>query len=200
MSFDISLIADWATKYKDVFLLLGGAFGLYKWSAEQEWQKMKYIAEQVKAFDSDKSVIRAKQMLDWEASKLKFECGEHAISRKKIAHALRIYGGDDLFEDYEVEIRGDFDAFFDHLNRFQAFVELGLIEAEKLDPFLGYWLEILSTDRSNSDEPNELITTIQEYVTCYGYERASKLISDTHDRMLREKEIEKVKQIPDVKK
>lgn len=183
MNLDVSYIADWATKYKDVFLLLGGAFGLYKWTSEQNWQKMKYIAEQVKIFDSDKCVIRTKKMLDWEATRLQFDCGEHSITREKVAKALRIFGGDDVFENFEAEIRGDFDTFFDYLNRFQAFVDVGLIEAEKLDPFLGYWLEILSTVRSNSDEPDEFIESIHKYCSCYGYERALKLISDTHDRM-----------------
>ena len=44
------------------------------------------------------------------------------------------------FSNTEAEIRTTYDAFLDYLERFQSFVESGLISPEDLKPYLNYWV------------------------------------------------------------
>jgi hypothetical protein len=74
------------------------------------------------------------------------------------------------FTGPEAAIRDCFDSFFGGLERFEQFIQAGLVSASEFQPYLGYWI------RSICEEANpELRRILNEYVVFYHFEMVASL-------------------------
>ena len=180
-----------------------GAFWLFvigfrRYKKDQTWKRNEFVATEVKEFNADPMCRNAMYMLDWPERYIyffpdqpdyarRFAKVDRAILRRALQyHELR--GGDIntiRFTDDEVAIRDSFDQFFSYFERFYQFVEAGLITPAELEPYLNYWINLITF----SLEP-DLRETLYHYVNRYQYTGTASLfksfgkdISPTSDIM-----------------
>jgi hypothetical protein len=56
------------------------------------------------------------------------------------------------FTEPQVAIRDSYDAFLDGLERFASYVKTGLIDVHSLRPYIGYWIDDISSPTENIDD------------------------------------------------
>jgi hypothetical protein len=72
------------------------------------------------------------------------------------------------FTQEEVLIRNCYDAFLDGLQRFSSYVQAGLIDASSLRPYIGYWLDCISSPAENAEDAGWRAALLS-YVSFYQY-------------------------------
>ena len=168
------------------------AFGILQYRTAQLWRKKELIAEETKEFFADPMVKTAMRLMDWRAFKIDLprpdlpeEERRVAVTSKVLADALRIYGssgpqqgeaaiGEDRFRPVEVHIRDVFDRFLDGLERFDHFVESGLVSASDIEPYLRYWFQVISGQRHQM-EPQARAAVVK-FIKQYGYDGTERLM------------------------
>jgi hypothetical protein len=76
----------------------------------------------------------------------------------------------------ETLIRDHFDTFFDYLERFESFIETGLVSKEDFYPYLNYWFNIIGNKQSGRKEL-EFYEILWKYIDFFGYTKVQKLMS-----------------------
>jgi hypothetical protein len=181
---------DWIS----IIGLVGGVtafiIGIQQYRNTQRWKVLEFVANEVKEFESNKSVQNAMLMLDWNARNIDFT--SKSITRESESKPL-VVTDEDLagalvphsekssgFSDKEVLIRETFDDFFNYLSRFEHYIESRLVSYDDFHPYLRYWLEILSNNESRR-KSSRLVTQIEEYIHVYDYRSVEQLIKRYRD-------------------
>jgi hypothetical protein len=71
--------------------------------------------------------------------------------------------------------RDRFDQFFDGLERFDHFIQSGLVSDRDVAPYLGYRFEVIG-DPNALRKPPDLVRGIWRYLDCYRYEGVVSLL------------------------
>jgi hypothetical protein len=72
-------------------------------------------------------------------------------------------------------MRDCFDRMLDGLERFQVFVESGLVSTQELQPYLRYWIRLIGDDQKNPRKEPHVVRRLWVYIDEYGYKRVQKL-------------------------
>ncbi len=151
---------------------------------------MEFLAAEVSKFQDVRRVRRVLQILDWTDRRITY--GEDGVAygiqkpievtRELLASALRHHHEVPFFQDIEVAIRDDFDAFLDGLIRFDAFVRNRLVTPREIDHFLGYWFKIVAYERRDPKDPalEECLRRFWQYADLYGYGGVRHLLSSVY--------------------
>jgi hypothetical protein len=139
----------------------------------QRWKRAEFVANEMKEFKADPMVRNALLLLDWNERAVEL-CPHEANADKRcvrvedraIALALVPHVTRSDFTPVEIALRDVFDRFFDRLERFEYFLEAGLVSSEEFAPYLRYWLEILGNENSGRKSP-EVVRAIWVYVDFY---------------------------------
>ena len=62
-----------------------------------------------------------------------------------------------------------YDAFLDGLERFASYVKAGLVDVSSLRPYIGYWVDDISSSTENADDA-AWCAALLTYVSFYGFE------------------------------
>ncbi len=159
-----------------------GAFisGYFQYIKAQRWKRAEFVAKEMKEFEAKPKVKLAMQLLDWNARK--YDIGSSDGEQDTVIHdgiikdALRVHDETSIFTPTEVFIRDVFDGYFDSLERFNHFIESGLVTPEEFKPYLIYWIEILG-DINNTRKPRECRAALWSYLVAYGYSGVVKLLA-----------------------
>lgn len=172
--------------------LIGGAgalllffIGIKRYIIEQTWKRNEFVANEIKVFTSDSMVRNAMYILDWGSRYIqlfpdkenyndRFVKVDRQILKKALQyHDLRIKeDGKERFTTTEVAIRDTFDHFLSYFERFNQFIEAGLLTKKELQPYLIYWINSISNDMEE-DARN----VIYHYIKSYGFSGTQKLFS-----------------------
>lgn len=156
------------------------AFGTWEYRKAQAWKRAEFLASEVEKFESREATRAAMQMLDYNSVRIVL-WPEHPspdsirIDDAVLAGALLPHVEKQRFSVAEFRIRDYFDQYFDGLERFDHYIEVGLITEDDLQPFLGYWLDILG-DASSGRKPGPLVRTIWRYLDCYQFTGVIRLL------------------------
>ena len=170
-----------------VLALSGGIVGFVvayqRYTRTQQWKILEFVASKIKEFDRDPEVQKAKKMLDWweylvELFPYKEDESQRRVlvTDRIVMGALRTEGFEKRFEDKEVEIRNIFDTFFDYMDRFENYVESGLVEYEQLHPYLGYWLAMI-VGQKEPDPRSAWRDAMKMFIEKYHSPGTSKLVN-----------------------
>ena len=161
--------------------LIAFANGLFQYARAQRWKRVEFVAKEVKEFESNPACKMAMQMLDWNVRPYELFPDQKPDKRvvlvadNDLASALvapeKKPGG---FSAKEARIRDIFDQFFDALERFEHFIESGLVTHGEFRPYLVYWIEIVG-DKDNDAKPPEVRNSLWRYIDFYGYSGIQKL-------------------------
>jgi hypothetical protein len=173
------------THWLTLAALMGGlvAFlgGLVQYRRAQRWKRAEFVASEIKEFKADPMVRNALLLLDWNERAVEL-CPQEADPEKRcvriedraIAKALVPHVTRSDFTPLEIALRDTFDRFFDRLERFEYFLEAGLVSKQEFAPYLRYWLEILGNENSGRKSP-EVVRAIWVYIDFYYCEVISLL-------------------------
>src|SRR5712691_4579235 len=149
--------------------------GLWQYQRAQLWKRLEFVAAEITAFNSDWRARNAMLMLDWGSRKLALfreetsaERREVFVDRKLLSSTLLTHDKvTRLFTDQEAAIRDCFDAFLGYFDRFDLFVEAGLVQVADFKPYLQYWIETLNTEL---DPAIQLL--LSQYIAFYRFDAA----------------------------
>jgi len=162
-------------------LVAGGVafwFGLRQYSEAQTWKRHEFVAAEVRLFNSDPLARNAMQMIDWGTRSIElfpahpdYNSRFVMVTRPALHTALTTH--DKIGRPYnstEAAIRDSFDGFFGGLERFEQFMQAGLVQADEFRPYLAYWI------RSICEQANpKLRGLLDEYVRFYHFDSVGPL-------------------------
>jgi hypothetical protein len=147
--------------------------GLMQYRRAQRWKRAEFVANEMKEFKADPLVHNALILLDWneravdlfpheaDPQKRSVRVSDQAVADALVPHVARCD-----FTQLEIALRDTFDRFFDRLERFEYFLEAGLVSSREFAPYLGYWLDILGNQNSGR-KPPEVVRAIWGYIDFY---------------------------------
>jgi hypothetical protein len=145
---------NWLTNAKDIATLLTSlfgfgtlCFGLWSYNNQNKWKRLEFLAQKYKEFEEDPKINNVLWMLDWEKKELPFrELGSNdAISLEYNTETLvQAFENKESYTGNEANIRECFDEFLRNLDRFNLYINAGVVNAKDLEPYLEYWLKIIA--------------------------------------------------------
>jgi hypothetical protein len=179
---------DWVALGTAAAAFVAFLAGLVQYRHAQRWKRSELVAKEVKEFKSDPAVRNALFMLDWNEGYVELFPQEpdpakrsalvtdallgHALAPLPDKAAARLH---DEFKREEVAIRAAFDELFDALERFEYFIQAGLVSRREFDPYLRYWVDLLG-DRSGRRKPPAVLDALWAYIDFYSYSGVQKLL------------------------
>ncbi len=177
---------DPQVKISEILQLVGAltAFcvAIWQYAKSQRWKKAEFVALEIKAFQDDVAVKTALTMLDW--AERDYELFRYSTDSDRrlvrvdyslVGAALRIHHPGNIFTKEEAAIRDIFDRFFSYLERFESFIEAGLIQPGDLNPYLHYWIDVLSGNYPGLRKSG-ILPALWRFVDNYGYSGVRRLI------------------------
>jgi hypothetical protein len=179
---------DWVALGTAAAAFIAFLAGLIQYRVTQRWKRSEFVAREVKEFKSDRAIRNALLMLDWNERYVELFPLEPDASRRNVlvtdallGHALapmpdkaaaRLH---EEFKTEEIAIRAAFDQLFDALERFEYFIQAGLVSRHAFDPYLYYWIRLLG-DPQCGRKPAEVMDNLWAYVDSYSYSGVQKLL------------------------
>jgi hypothetical protein len=163
------LILTWVP----VFVGLATAIvGVVEYTKAQQWKRAEFIATQIEKFEARPGVVLSMLMLDWNERAIPLFPERNSrsmvpVTDSILAGALVPHTERPSFTEVETRIRDNFEQFFDGLERFDHFIQSGLLSDKDIAPYLSYWLEIIGDPGGR--KPPELVHGIWRYLGCYRY-------------------------------
>jgi hypothetical protein len=165
--------------------VLGGivafSVGLWQYRNAQRWKVLEFVAKEIKEFEQYPAVSNAMMMLDYEGMEIELfperkEAKQRVVEvREPLIVSSLIVKQQRDFTDRELVIRDTFDEFFGYLERFDQYVETGLVAYKDFHPYLRYWLGILAEARSGL-KTEKLVIAVREFLTAFEYSGVLRLL------------------------
>jgi hypothetical protein len=165
--------------------LLGAAIafgiGLFQYRRAQQWKRAEWVAQEMKLLFGNLRVQSALLMIDWGSRRIPlYPERENVTDRyvlltnEMVARALMLHSErSEGFSDLEADIREAFDQLLDGFERFNAYVEAGLVKLSDLRPYLKYWATNILRAVSSSEHR---LVRLRAYMKKYGFDGAYKLL------------------------
>jgi len=175
----------------ELIKILGAAIafwiGLRQYRRSQIWKRLEFVSAEMKIFFDDPAVRTAMTMLDWRKKKMalfKFrnenDLEQVMVDYDTVAGAL----GVDLelkYDKTQSAIREAFERFLEYLARFEGFLDAGVVQHRDLNPYLDYWMKLISGNDLHSPEvTKKVLPSLWRFVDYYGYRDVRKLIGRYH--------------------
>ncbi len=176
-SFDPDLAIKISTLIISLFVFFKG---IKEYRKAQKWKKLEFVSKEIKEFFNDSNVKRALFLLDWNSKIFDIDILKESreidlnFNDEDIIRALKTHNERLSFSDKEIAIKRVFDSLFDRLTMFENYIETGLVTAKDLQPYLTYWIRIL-TDSNNVRKSEEIRTQLWKYIDEYGYIKVRNL-------------------------
>ena len=165
--------------------LFGIGFGLYQYVQAQKWKRAEFVAKEIREFESQPAVKNTMLIPDWNRQEIELFPDQLDVDKRKAwvtddtlraalePHTQRPEGG---YTDSEAAIRVTFDKFLDGLERFEQYIQSGLVDVNDVRPYLDYWVEI--TGKLEGDrKPLEVKESLWRYIPAYDYRGVQRLFT-----------------------
>ncbi|HST50982.1 MAG TPA: hypothetical protein VLJ61_03145 [Pyrinomonadaceae bacterium] len=184
----IDRIIDWFDLISKLGILAAaGVFwiGLYQYDQGQQWKREEFLASTMHDFNDSLKIQNARQMLD--SLKLYQKGGRPIklypdqkefndqyinVSGQTIRSALSTDDSKSFNLD-EIAIRDCFDVFLSFLERFDHYIESGLVTKEAVFTYINYWIEMLGTGNMMEKNDRDMLF---KYVVAYKFNKVLCLL------------------------
>ncbi|MEY3867089.1 MAG: hypothetical protein RLZZ338_980 [Cyanobacteriota bacterium] len=159
---------------------LWGAFSYYK---KQQWNKHQFTSKEFKDFETQLFTKNSWRMLDSVERKIEGNSTwTGPIDDKTLIIALSIPKKGEKTEIHPdslyAKIRDNFDMFLMGLQRFEAMIQYGVIEAKSLENYLKPWIDFMKDLKNDSDpDRKKVFYTLTKYIAHYKYNGVQALFS-----------------------
>ena len=181
-------VSNWIEITKILGASLAFSIGLWQYRKSEAWKRLEFVAAEMKIFYDDVAVKAAMAMLDWrkkEMTLFKYR-GENDYSRvvvdyEIVADSLSI-NPDSQYGKTQSAIREIFERFLEFLARFEGFLEAGVVKQSDLNPYLDYWMKLISGRDSHSSEATEqVLPQLWKFIDYYGYRDVRRFVGRSHN-------------------
>jgi hypothetical protein len=165
--------------------------GLVQYRSAQLWRRKEFIGREIKSFLDDKVVKTALLLIDWSTRHIAFDPlvprdKWQRITRQDQVAALEPHLSRPIppekvndpdfhrYSDVEASIRDSYDMFLDGLERLSAFSDAGLFREYEVLPYLGYWIQDLSSV-GGSVEDQRWRLSLLAYIQFYRFSGVQRL-------------------------
>lgn len=173
---------DWIAIFGVFAGMIAFFSGLYQYIKAQQWKKAEFVAKEIKEFEAEPQINIALQMLDWNSreydllrksseAKKKVFITDESLCKALVPHTEKSSG----FDPNQVIIRDIFDQLLDSFEKFEHFIQSGLVSHNDFKPYLFYWIEIIG-NRDSGRKPEEFYTRLWAYIDFYGYNGVQSFI------------------------
>jgi len=152
------------------------SIGVSTYRRTEKWKRAEFLANEMKEFFATPRVQKALLLVDWGNRRFHLiedrpaDEGWVMVTRRVQTMGLRphillartgsdpemITVDDEVsgagFTESEAAIRDCYDAFLDGLERFASYIKTGLIDLPSLRPYIGYWIDDISSPTENIDD------------------------------------------------
>jgi hypothetical protein len=174
--------------------LVAFVIALWQYIKSQRWKRAEFVAGEVKSFLDDIAVKTVLTMLDWGQREIQLYRYDDDASREGVlvdrpllSSALMIHVEHGPFSREEAAIRDIFDRFLSGLERFESFIEAGLVSERDFVPYLHYWTNALAGNDPGLSG-GEVLSRFWKFVDFYGYRGVRSLVSRYHEVRYPERE------------
>ena len=167
----------------------------------EKWKRAEFLAAKMKEFFDDRRVQQAMTLIDWGSRRVLLldatasDGGVVRVTRQLQTRALLPHtlvdatAGSDgegdcdgavpmrRFSPEEAAIRDRYDAFLDGLERFAGYVQSGLVAAQDLRPYVGYWVDDIHAPTKDVEDA-EWCAALLTYIHFYRYSGVQQLFTD----------------------
>jgi len=186
MSEVMGSIPDWLTLVGGVVTVL---LGVREYRRGEDWKRSEFLAKEVDAFFASPKVATALLLIDY--SEINLEPNGRRTTKKTestltltddiVTRGLAIHtdfaDGIEQFHGPEMLVREAFDELLTGFERFGHHVKIGLVDADDVSTYLGYWIDKL-TNESSGWKPAAFYAAFREFVDAYGYQGARFLFAE----------------------
>ena len=163
--------------------IIGGLSASFKWiyeySKKLEWEKNKFMLDELEKFNSLENTKLVEKMLDWNKASFTYSKSIVHFDDDILIEALMTHNLKSSFTNDEVIIRKMFDEYFDNLTKLIFMSKVDLINQENLKIFLNYWFKILSGKSENKKE--KFYKTIDNYLSYYGFSTLKQFLDENYE-------------------
>jgi hypothetical protein len=170
-------------------LKIGGAafafgIGLRQYNRAQVWKRVEFVASEMKAFFDDEAAKAAMTMLDWSQKDLQLyryrnhdDATIEEVNYDIVKSSLGI-DPEKRHSKVESAVREIFDRFLSFLERFEGFIETGVVTQRDLHPYLHYWTRLLSgSDCSSPLVTQKVLPQLWTFIQHYGYDSVARFVA-----------------------
>ncbi len=167
-----------------VIALIALIFALYQYRQGQRWTAIEFVSAEIKEFLENQDVRNTMIMLDYSLAPItvtNVSDGELRSERVMINDAMVITALIPRFQQDKMigineHIRRSFEVFFDYLAQFEHYINAsGLLRYEDFQPYLSYWLKLLSAEDNQRKSP-EYVRQLHIFLEAYEYQSVLRLI------------------------
>jgi hypothetical protein len=170
------MVGNWISLFGIVVGAAAFLSGRRQYVMAQKWKRAEHVAAETKAFFDHVDVVNTFYMLDWNSRQFTLPDGSVTqIDDDIITRALRYHTVDGSFTPTEEFIRLTFDSFLGALERFECFIEVGLISSHDVRPYLKYWINVIGNKRSGRKD-EAFYDAFWGYIDAYGYTGAQSFL------------------------
>ena len=169
------------------------SIGVSTYLRTEKWKRAEFLAKEMKEFLATPRVQKTLLLIDWGYREIQLIEDRPADESRVIVtrqmqtmglrpHVLLAPGGSDPelftvddgvsgegFSQPQAAIRDCYDAFLDGLERFASYVKTGLIDVPSLRPYIGYWIDDISSLTENADDA-AWCAALLTYISFYRFE------------------------------
>lgn len=150
--------------------LVGFFIGLWQYQDAQKWKRTEFINKEIGAYEEIPYVSNAHSVLDSTGEEVELPPSDASgVTPSMVVDSntlTRVLGTPDPakpFNAAEKRIRDSFDSFLSNLERFNSFIDLGLVKKKEINFYLSYWLKIMG-DPNNNKLTSAARTQLWKYI------------------------------------
>jgi hypothetical protein len=169
--------------------LLGGTFALYRWHVAQKWQRYQQLDKYIAAFEANKLIFLATQVLDWKVRNHVLPEGKSIpVTSHDVVLALRVHtepdsdGKEVEFSEAQAKIRDALDAILAFFGRLESAIANRFIDEGPTIAYFGYWLHRLYTVEEHENADPLVASKMRAYERAYGPSEMSNLYGRISER------------------
>jgi len=148
--------------------IVTGAKWVYEYTEKINWEKNKFLLEQLEDFHNLETTKTMEKLLDWNGCRIKINDELVHISDENLISAFSTHDVKHKFTKDEYFLRNLFDEYFNNLTKLIFMSKTGLVKKKNLIIFMEYWFKIIS-GRTNKKSP-ELSNQIKKYLKFYEFD------------------------------
>jgi len=157
--------------------------GYQEYKANQKWKKAEFVAKEIKSFESNSEIQNAMSLLDWNNRHFLIP-KEYTntskdevviITEEIIIKALQSCQNKENYSYACAFVEESFDTFFSYLQRFELYIESGLINFGDIRPYILYWIQVIGDKNNKTISPLYKIH-IWKYINKYNFKKIPNLV------------------------
>lgn len=144
--------------------------GLWQYRDAQKWKRNEFIVKEITEYEKNQFVINAQAVLDSSGQTVQLPPKDAAgflpfmfVDNNTLTGILSTPNPTQPLTKSEGRIRDSFDIFLSNLEKFNHYLNTGLVKQREVEFYLRYWLRIMG-DKNNSKLSNDARARLWAYI------------------------------------